>query len=119
MKKGRDNRLEVRMKERNAMGGTVKEKATVDGQNIKEALKNFRTRLVQHGINILESSIYVSEDEEAQMSLYDIVQRSRVLIDGKITKENLSQKLTEVSEVMKEVKKFTVLSKEENEQEPA
>lgn len=36
-----------------------------------------------------------------------LMKLSEVLIDGKITKEKLSQKLIEVSEVMKEVKKFT------------
>ncbi len=51
--------------------------------------------------------------------LIHLLSLSEALIDGKITKENLSQKLTEVSEVMKEVKKFTVLPKKENGQEPA
>jgi hypothetical protein len=43
---------------------------------------------------------------------------SEVLMDGKTTKENISQKLTEVSEIMKEVKKFTALPKKEDEQKP-
>jgi hypothetical protein len=44
---------------------------------------------------------------------------SDVLIDGEITKENLSRKLTEVSEVMKEVKKFTQPSQEKDKQNTA
>lgn len=45
--------------------------------------------------------------------LVHLLKLSEVLIDGKITKENLSQKLTEVSEVMNEVKKFTQPPKKE------
>ena len=44
-----------------------------------------------------------------------LLKLSEVLIDGKITKENLSQKFTEVNEVMMEVKKFTMPPKKENE----
>ena len=46
--------------------------------------------------------------------LVHLLKLSEVLLDSKLTKENLSQKLTEVSEVMKEVKKFTALPKKEN-----
>ncbi len=51
--------------------------------------------------------------------LVHLMKLSEVLIDEKITKENLSQKLTEVSEVMKEVKKFTALPKDDNEKSSA
>ena len=44
-----------------------------------------------------------------------LMKLSDVLIDGKITKENLSQKLPQVNEVMMEVKKFTSPPKKENE----
>lgn len=45
--------------------------------------------------------------------LVHLLKLSEVLIDGTITKQNLSQKLTEVDEVMKEVKKFTRPPKKE------
>ena len=47
--------------------------------------------------------------------LIHLLKLSDALIDGEITKENLSRKLTEVSEIMKEVKKFTQPPKEKNE----
>jgi len=47
--------------------------------------------------------------------LIHLIKLSEVLMAGKITKENLSQKLTEVSEVMREVEKFTAPPKKENE----
>ena len=47
--------------------------------------------------------------------LVHLLKLSEVLLDSKLTKGNLSQKLAEVSEVMKEVKKFTALPKKENE----
>lgn len=47
--------------------------------------------------------------------LVHLIKVSEMLIDGKITKENLSQKLAEVNELMRDVKKFTALPKKENE----
>lgn len=44
--------------------------------------------------------------------LVHLLKLSEVLLDGKTTKENISHKLTEVNEVMREVKKFTAIPKE-------
>jgi len=44
---------------------------------------------------------------------------SEMLIDGKITNENLAQKLAEINEVMREVKKITAPPKKENEKSNA
>lgn len=45
-----------------------------------------------------------------------LMKLAEVLIDGDITKENLSKKMTQVNDVMREVRKFTVSpSKKESE----
>jgi hypothetical protein len=45
--------------------------------------------------------------------LIHLMKLSEMLIDGKITKENLSKKLAEVHEVTRVVKEFTALPKKE------
>jgi hypothetical protein len=45
--------------------------------------------------------------------LIHLMKLSEMLIDGKITKENVSEKLAEVHEVTKAVKEFTALPKKE------
>jgi len=47
--------------------------------------------------------------------IFQLMKISEKLTDGKLTKENVLQKLTEVREFMDEVKKFTALPKKENE----
>jgi len=51
--------------------------------------------------------------------LVHLIKLSEVLMEGKTTKDNISQKLTEVSELMKEVKKFTAPPKKENDESAA
>jgi len=47
--------------------------------------------------------------------LVHLLKLSEVLFDQKITKENLSQKFSEIDEVMNELKKFTVPPNKNNE----